>query len=90
MTCCHPFPHEKPLAYQPTARVDTDQRDLGAPAHRTVATIRRAGPPFDLPVEAANAGISAKSVRRARETLGIKPEKSGFEGGWVWALPKMP
>jgi hypothetical protein len=20
----------------------------------------------------------------------IKPEKSGFEAGWVWALPKMP
>ncbi len=41
--------------------------------------------------EAADAGISSKSLRSARETLGIKPEKSGFEGGWVWKLPsKMP
>jgi putative DNA primase/helicase len=40
--------------------------------------------------EAADAGISSKSLRSAREALGIKPEKTGFEGGWVWSLPKMP
>jgi hypothetical protein len=37
----------------------------------------------DVTKEAA----SAKSLRSAREALGIKPEKSGFEGGWVWTLP---
>jgi hypothetical protein len=36
------------------------------------------------------AGISPKSLRNAREALGIKPEKAGFDGGWVWALSKMP
>ena len=44
----------------------------------------------DVMKEAGSAGITAKSVRSAREALGIKSEKSGFEGGWVWALPKMP
>jgi putative DNA primase/helicase len=49
-------------------------------------------PVSEVQGEAKAAGISAKSLRSARETLGIKPEKSGFEGGWVWALPgpKMP
>jgi putative DNA primase/helicase len=46
----------------------------------------------DMKKEAANAGISSKSLRSAREALGIKPEKTGFggEGGWVWNLPKVP
>jgi hypothetical protein len=44
----------------------------------------------DMKKEAADAGISSKSLRSAREALGIKPEKAGFEGGWVWGLPKMP
>lgn len=41
----------------------------------------------DMKREAAEAGISPKSLRSAREALGIKPEKTGFEGGWVWAPP---
>jgi hypothetical protein len=46
----------------------------------------------DLKKEAAQTGISSKSLRSAREALGIKPEKTGFggEGGWVWNLPKVP
>jgi putative DNA primase/helicase len=44
----------------------------------------------DVKKEAYDAGISSKSLRSAREALGIKPEKAGFEGGWVWKLPKMP
>jgi putative DNA primase/helicase len=40
--------------------------------------------------DASDAGISLKSLRSAREALRIKPEKAGFEGGWVWKLPKMP
>ena len=52
----------------------------------------RAGPVSakDMKREATDAGISSKSLRSAREALGIKPEKSGFEGGWVWKLPKVP
>ena len=44
----------------------------------------------DMKKEAIDAGISPKSLRSARETLGVKPEKAGFEGGWVWSLPKVP
>jgi putative DNA primase/helicase len=41
----------------------------------------------DVLREARNAGISEKSVRTARERLGVKPTRAGFAGGWVWALP---
>ena len=44
----------------------------------------------DMKKEAADAGISPKTLRSAREALGIKPEKAGFDGGWVWRLPKVP
>ena len=37
--------------------------------------------------EARGAGISVKSLRTARERLGIKPRKCSFSGGWEWALP---
>lgn len=39
--------------------------------------------------EAKGAGIGDKPLRSARERLRIKPQKSGFGSGWVWALPKM-
>lgn len=44
----------------------------------------------DVKKEACDAGISQKSLRSARQALGIKPQKSSMEGGWVWKLPKMP
>jgi putative DNA primase/helicase len=46
----------------------------------------------DIKRDATDAGISPKSLRGAREALGVKPERIGFgsEGGWVWSLPKMP
>lgn len=43
----------------------------------------------DVKRMAAEAGISDKALRTARETIGIKPVKAGFgtTGGWVWELP---
>lgn len=41
----------------------------------------------DVNSEAKSAGISQKSLRRAKEKLGIKSKKGGFKGGWVWSLP---
>jgi putative DNA primase/helicase len=39
---------------------------------------------------ASDAGISTKSLRTAREGLGIKPEKAGMKQGWVWQLRRCP
>ena len=69
-----------------------DSRSTKAEAIEFLTDALGAGP---LPAkgvkrDAAEAGISPKSLRNAREALGIKPEKAGFDGGWVWALPKMP
>jgi putative DNA primase/helicase len=49
-----------------------------------------ARPASDIKREAADAGLSPKSLRNAREALGIKPVKQGMEGGWAWELPKVP
>jgi hypothetical protein len=42
----------------------------------------------DVNKEACDAGISQKSLRTARQALGIKPQKSSMEGGWVWTPPE--
>ncbi len=39
--------------------------------------------------EAARAGISEATLRRAKTTLGIVSEKQGMGGPWVWTLPKV-
>lgn len=39
---------------------------------------------------ASEAGISTKSLRVAREQLGIKPTKAGMQSGWVWTLRRCP
>ena len=42
----------------------------------------------DIQNEARNAGISEKTLRRARQKLGVRPQKNGFNGGWVLNLPE--
>ncbi|MCC6489635.1 MAG: AAA family ATPase [Candidatus Hydrogenedentes bacterium] len=41
--------------------------------------------------EATRRGIASKTLRRARETLGVKPRKAGVPGAeqfWTWELPE--
>jgi putative DNA primase/helicase len=44
-------------------------------------------PSTQVRTEANAAGFSWSTVRRAKETLGIKPTKDGFQAGWSWILP---
>jgi hypothetical protein len=47
-------------------------------------------PAKEIQEAAREAGISTKSLRTAKDALGIKPEKSGMKGGWVWSLRRCP
>jgi len=37
--------------------------------------------------QATEAGLTERPLRTARQRLGIKPRKRGFDGAWEWALP---
>jgi hypothetical protein len=37
--------------------------------------------------EAKRAGISEKTLKRAKKALAVRSEKSQFGGGWIWRLP---
>lgn len=39
--------------------------------------------------QAAEAGISYASLKRAKKELGIKPKKDGQNGSWMWRLPDL-
>jgi putative DNA primase/helicase len=50
----------------------------------------RARPANEVKQDATAAGITPKSLRTAREALGVRLTKAGMSGGWVWELPKVP
>jgi len=71
---------------------DRESKSDKSEATEFLRDVLKAGPMAanDVKKEACDAGISQKSLRTARQALGIKPQKSSMEGGWVWTLPKMP
>ena len=44
----------------------------------------------DITAAAERMDISARTLRRARNDLGVKVSKTGFQGQWVWELPEAP
>jgi hypothetical protein len=42
----------------------------------------------EIKSEARKLGLSDMALFRARQTLGVKASKTGFKGGWEWALPE--
>ena len=47
-------------------------------------------PTTEIKSQASEAGFAWATLRRAKERLGIRPRKSGFDGGWTWGLPVGP
>ncbi|MCB1782973.1 MAG: AAA family ATPase [Alphaproteobacteria bacterium] len=43
----------------------------------------------NVKAQAEEAGISPATLRRAKDSLGIKPKKDGQSGPWVWRLPDL-
>lgn len=41
----------------------------------------------DVQSAARNAGHAARTLRRAKQALGVLPRKSGMKGGWEWFCP---
>ncbi|MBI4506293.1 MAG: AAA family ATPase [Chloroflexi bacterium] len=69
-----------------------DERDAVAEACGFIREALMDGPrpSNDLQREARAAGIADHTLRRARESLGIRPQRLGFgsAGEWMWALPE--
>jgi putative DNA primase/helicase len=45
-------------------------------------------PMKDIEERGAQRGLNVDQLKRAKGKLGIISDKSGFEGAWVWAMPK--
>ena len=82
--------------------IEGDARDLMAEAESAVAPegaieeakallidVLRDGPvpAKSIEADALGAGLSWRTVERAKKELGIVAEKSGMKEGWIWLLP---
>lgn len=70
----------------------TDQKTAKETAQEWLIQLLWKGPvpSKEIPAQIKEAGLSAKTVRRARESLGIICQRIGYgpEGGWEWRLPE--
>jgi putative DNA primase/helicase len=72
------------------AATDPEERSMTSEAMDFLRAHLATGPSKakEVQKEAREAGISEKTLRTARERLGIKPTKSGFSSGWFWEMPR--
>lgn len=68
---------------------EATSRTVGDAARFLVETLRE-GPvsASELKDAAVANGHTWKTVSRAKKVLGIRPDKTGFQGTWVWQLPQ--
>jgi putative DNA primase/helicase len=90
-TVCFDSEHVSQTADQALA-AENESGDRSARAEATDFLAEKlAGGPVaarDVEDHARAVGISIKTLRRAKKDLGVKVEKTGFDGGWVWRLPE--
>jgi hypothetical protein len=71
------------------ALVRDEERGAGRDAEAFLRDILTGGPVAVPKImdEAKKACIAEKTLRRAKEDLGVKASKTGMSGGWSWELP---
>jgi putative DNA primase/helicase len=57
---------------------------------RTELAVDQRYPAGDIFKEARKLGITDRTLKRARKSIGAETEKAGFGRGWEWWLPKGP
>jgi len=74
---------------QAEASEDIDTKSQTDEAKDWLCDLLRDGPvkANDAIKKGRAAGLSEKSLRAARERLGVKPRKQAYSGGWMWSLP---
>jgi putative DNA primase/helicase len=67
-----------------------EQRTVTDEAATFLRTELAGGPRLasEIKSEARKLGLSDMALFRARQTLAVKASKTGFKGGWEWALPE--
>jgi len=67
---------------------DDEERGAKTDAMDVLRTILADGPKSaaDVKREAAQAGVAERTLRRAKDTLGVTVRKDGYQGQWLWDL----
>lgn len=73
-------------------RQDTDQSEGASPAEKArklLSDMLKDGPRdvAEILAAAESASISERTIQRASDALGVVKTKTGFSGGWAWAMP---
>jgi putative DNA primase/helicase len=69
---------------------ESEEQDRTLPQDEWLLELLSSGPKPNQEVvdQGAAAGFSKDQLRRARERLGVKSEKHGYQGQWAWTLPE--